>query len=167
MSNAHALERATSGVARSGHPEELRGEFDVLDRRERRIQHALMRDEPHDRARGRATGELDAGHSRRAARWTQQSREHPEEGRLPCSVRSEERETIAATETERDVPDRIAATEPAAESDDVDRDQVRRADRVVGRWRGRTLLGGGRTHARTLVRRAHGGEDRRNGGRGT
>jgi hypothetical protein len=55
--------------------------------------------------------DIPAGNERLAARWTEKSGEHPDEGRLPCPVGTEETEEFALFHLEAHVVDSGDGTE--------------------------------------------------------
>ena len=95
--------RASRPRAGSGRPYSTRRELDVLARRERRVEHARVRDESHARPRARAavSAERHATHEARSPPRREQAGEQPQQRRLARAVRPEQRETIAAVASEK------------------------------------------------------------------
>ena len=83
-----------------------------------------MRDETDDRSRFRASRKSDAGDTRGAARGAEQTGEYAKQRRLPCSVRSEEREAFSISHRERESADCYATTERAREIGRLDGGRV-------------------------------------------
>jgi hypothetical protein len=98
-------------------------ELDVLARRQRRVEHALVRDQPDAGPRGGPAGESHTVDPRLARRRAEQPGEQAQQRRLSRSVRAEEGETVAGAERERDVIDRAAGAEGAREAGRLDEER--------------------------------------------
>jgi len=156
----HTLERAEGGLTRCAHTVQFRCKLDVLEGRQRRVEHTLVRDQPDDRASRCTARKVDARDARRTARWAQQPRQHTKQGRLARPVGSEYRETVAVVKREGERADRDTSSETPAEPLDLDgRRPRRRVSANDGCFRRERRLGSRSSHARTLARRGRRGED--------
>src|SRR4030095_10204554 len=111
--HSHALESTHCSSARRLHAVESRGELDVLERRERRIEHALVRDQSDDRSRVRAGGEFDPGYSRGPTRGSEQTGKYAKQRGLSGPIRTEQCEAFPIPDGERESADGDATPERA------------------------------------------------------
>src|SRR6185437_2375491 len=115
VGDLHALQGATRRVAHVRHAVEPRRELHVLARRERAVEHALVRDEPDQRARLRVVAQRPAGDRHRSGGRLEQTRDQPEQRRLPRAIGPKERQAVAGRKRQIDAVDGEAAAKASTD----------------------------------------------------
>jgi hypothetical protein len=98
IQDAHRFERGASRAGRIRKTVETRAELDILEHGERRVQHALMRDEADARSGQRIPADVHAPHPRGAAGRLQQAGDQAQDGGLPRAIGSEQSQALARAE---------------------------------------------------------------------